>query len=173
MALVRAVARPDLPVPVWPDLDGNGLAVTHQQTGWLRTVWADDRLAQALGLASPVLADRVARLTAAPQPDPREVRRAVRSTARYHLRRAGRPTPFGYFAGVQAASFGPSCDLRWGDGHHVVPQASATRLARAIEQLEHLPAMLANLDVTPNNTVPVRGDRLGACLSNRQPTCVS
>ncbi|WP_224283690.1 lantibiotic dehydratase [Streptomyces sp. LS1784] len=160
VALVRAVAHPDLPVPVWPDLDGNGPVVTHQQTGWLRAVWADDRLAQALGLASPVLADRVARLTATPKPDPREVRRAVCSTARYLLRMADRPTPFGYFAGVHAASFGPSCDLRWGNEHHVVTQASATRLARAIEQLEHLPALLANLDVTANNTVHVRGDRL-------------
>ncbi|MFD8703647.1 lantibiotic dehydratase [Kitasatospora sp. NPDC059648] len=157
---MRAIARPDLPVPAWPDLDGNGPAVTHKQTEWLRAVWADDRLAQALGLASPVLTDRAARLTSAPQPDPREVRRAVRSTARYLLRMAGRPTPFGYFAGVQAASFGPSCDLRWGDGHHFVTRASATRLARAIERLEHLPALLANLDVTANNTVHVRGDRL-------------
>ncbi|MEV7027191.1 lantibiotic dehydratase [Kitasatospora sp. NPDC093558] len=123
-------------------------------------MWADDHVSQALGLASPVLADRVARLTAAPQPDPREVRRAGRSTARYLLRTAGRPTPFGYFAGVQGASFGPSCELRWGMEHHVATRTSAALLARAIERLEHSPVVLAALDVTANNTLQVRGDRL-------------
>ncbi|MDH6709205.1 thiopeptide-type bacteriocin biosynthesis protein [Kitasatospora sp. MAA19] len=123
-------------------------------------MWADRRLAQALGVASPVLARRVAQLTATPSPAPRDVRRAVLSTARYLVRAAGRPTPFGHFAGVQAASFGPSCDLRWGEGHHVVTRTSAARIARAIEQLERCPSVLARLDVTANTTVQVRGDRL-------------
>ncbi|MEU9074397.1 lantibiotic dehydratase [Kitasatospora sp. NPDC048538] len=160
VALVRAVASPDPAVPTWPDLDDNSPAAAQQQTRWLRTVWADGQLAQALELASPALTNQVAQLVATPQPDPREVRRTVHSTARYVLRAAGRPTPFGYFAGVQAASFGATSRLRWGDGHRVVSCISAARLTRAIEQLEHCPALLARLDVVANNTVHVRDDRL-------------
>ncbi|MFJ7911968.1 lantibiotic dehydratase [Kitasatospora sp. NPDC096204] len=159
-ALVRAVAHPDLPVPNWPDLSATGPAETLQQAQWLRTLWADDHLAQALQLASPTLADRIAQLIGAPQPNPRSVRRAALSTARYLLRAAGRATPFGHFAGVQAASFGPSCVVRWGDRHHAVTSASESLIAQAVDVLEHRPAVLALLDVTANNTVQVQGDRL-------------
>ncbi|MFE7588165.1 lantibiotic dehydratase [Kitasatospora sp. NPDC057512] len=160
VALVRAVARPDLRVPAWPDLDGDDPSASDRRTRWLRAVWADNELAQALGVASPVLARRVAQLTGTPSPAPRDVRRAALSTARYLARATGRPTPFGYFAGVQATSFGPSCELRWGDEHHVVTRPSAAGLARAIRQLEHCPTLLARLDVMANTTVQVRGDRL-------------
>lgn len=160
VALVRAVARPDLRVPAWPDLDGDGASASDRRMRWLRAVWADTLLSQSLGLASPALARRVAQLTASPSPSSRDVRRAALSTARYLARATGRPTPFGHFAGVQAASFGPSCDLRWGDEHHAVTRASTARLARLIERLERCPALLARLDVTANTTVQVRGDRL-------------
>ncbi|GLW74711.1 hypothetical protein Kpho02_70080 [Kitasatospora phosalacinea] len=160
VALVRAIAHPDRLVPDWPDLDGEDTDATHQQVLWLHTLWADNDLVQSLDLASPALTDRVAQLIAAPHPDPREVRRAAHATARYLLRAAGRATPFGYFAGVQAASFGPSCDVRWGDRHRVVTRVSASRLAGVIEQLERHSAVLARLDVAANNTVQVRGDRL-------------
>ncbi|MGW1173930.1 hypothetical protein ACWD4P_09400 [Kitasatospora sp. NPDC002543] len=81
-ALVRAVARPDLPAPAWPDLSATGPAAALQQAHWLRALWADAHLAQALELASPALADRIAQLIGGPQPNPREVRRAALSTAR-------------------------------------------------------------------------------------------
>ncbi|KJY28466.1 hypothetical protein VR45_32370 [Streptomyces sp. NRRL S-495] len=127
---------------------------------WLRAVWADERLAEALELAAPTLADRVRQLTEDPDPGSREVRRAALSTARYVLRASGRPTPFGLFAGVQAAFFGRSCELRWGTDHRIVRSVPAARLAEAIERLEHLPDVLAHLDVATNNTVHVRGERL-------------
>ncbi|MFJ9610421.1 lantibiotic dehydratase [Kitasatospora sp. NPDC101176] len=160
MALVRAVARPDLRIPAWPDLDGDDATAVDRRVRWLRAVWADPLLAQGLGLASPALARRIVELTASPSPSPRDVRRAALSTARYLVRAAGRPTPFGHFAGVQAAPFGASCDLRWGDEHHAVTRASAAHLARTIERLECCPALLARLEVTANTTVQVRGDRL-------------
>ncbi|MGW3071668.1 lantibiotic dehydratase [Kitasatospora sp. NPDC001132] len=160
VALVRAVARPDLPVPAWPDLSATGPTAALQQAQWLRALWADAHLAQALELASPALADRIAQLIDGRRPNPREVRRAALSTARYLLRAAGRATPFGRFAGVQAASFGPSCVVRWGDEHHVVTSVSESVIAQAVGLLECGPAVLALLDVTANNTVQVRGDRL-------------
>ncbi|MFJ5121348.1 lantibiotic dehydratase [Kitasatospora sp. NPDC088548] len=160
VALVRAVARPDLRVPAWPDLSAAGPAEALQQAQWLRALWADDHLARAFELASPALADRVAQLLGHSQPAVREVRRAALSTARYLLRAAGRATPFGRFAGVQAASFGPSCVVRWGDRHRTVTSASESLLAQAVGLLECRPAVLALLDVAANNTVQVRGDRL-------------
>ncbi|MFJ6619617.1 lantibiotic dehydratase [Kitasatospora sp. NPDC091335] len=160
MALVRAVARPDLPVPTWPDLTVTGPAPAAAQVGWLREVWADDDTAEALTLASPALARQVAQLVSSEQPAPREVRRAALSTARYLMRAAGRPTPFGHFAGVQAATFGPGADVRWGADHRIVVRASAGWLAPLIEQLERMPALLERLMVVANSNVLVRGDRV-------------
>ncbi|WUS42091.1 lantibiotic dehydratase [Kitasatospora sp. NBC_01250] len=160
VALVRAVARPDLPATAWPDLTAAGAELAHEQAAWLRAVWADEDLAEALSLASPTLSRRVEQLLTAERPTPRDVRHAALSTARYLLRAGGRPTPFGRFAGVQAADFGPAASLRWGGEHHVVAQASAAWISQAIERLENCSALLARLDVTANNTVHVRGGYL-------------
>ncbi|WP_369184154.1 lantibiotic dehydratase [Streptomyces sp. Y1] len=159
MALVRAVARPALLVPAWPDLTTTSPEPAVQQAGWLREVWADEDTAEALALASPALARQVRQLLSGEQ-RPREVRRAALSTARYLLRALGRPTPFGHFAGVQAATFAPVADLRWGDGHQVVARASSAWLAHVIGQLERIPALLSRLEVAANDTGHVRGDRL-------------
>ncbi|WP_345695761.1 lantibiotic dehydratase [Kitasatospora terrestris] len=157
---MRAVAHPDLPVPAWPDLTTDGTDLTLQRVEWLRAVWADDHLAEALSLASPVLARSVEQLTSSPQPAVREVRRAVLSTACYLLRAQGRSTPFGLFAGVQAATFRPLSSVRWGDDHRPVARASAAWLSGAVERLERCPGLLARLEVTANTTAHVRGDRL-------------
>ncbi|MFJ7910198.1 lantibiotic dehydratase [Kitasatospora sp. NPDC096204] len=158
VALVRAVAHPAPALPTWPDLDEAGLPARQLQ--WLREVWADESFAAALEQASPVLTQQVRQLTAASSPAPREVRRAALSTARYVLRAAGRPTPYGYFAGVQGASFAPVSTVRWGHGHRAARTVSAARLVDAIGQLEHLPGLLNLLHVAANNTVQVRGERL-------------
>ncbi|WP_308437627.1 lantibiotic dehydratase [Kitasatospora xanthocidica] len=130
------------------------------QVGWLREVWADEGLTEALALASPVLARQVVQLLSAGEPTPREVRRAALSTARYLLRATSRPTPFGHFAGVQAAGFGPAAEVRWGAEHHTVARASAAWVAQLIRQLEQTPAVLARLEVVANTTAHVRDDRL-------------
>ncbi|MFD7639186.1 lantibiotic dehydratase [Kitasatospora sp. NPDC059795] len=158
VALVRAVANPAPAVPAWPDLDEAGLPARQMQ--WLREAWADELLAVALEQASPVLAQQVRQLTTAAGAAPREVRRAALSTARYVLRAAGRPTPYGYFAGVQGASFASTSTLRWGCGHRVARTVPADRLTEATAQLEHLPGLLDLLDVVANNTVQIRGERL-------------
>ncbi|MEU9044454.1 MULTISPECIES: lantibiotic dehydratase [unclassified Kitasatospora] len=158
VALVRAVAHPAPAVPAWPDLDGAGQA--DRQLQWLREVWAEPSLAEALQQASPVLAQQVRQLAAADGPEPRRVRHAALSTARYVLRASGRATPFGFFAGVQGASFAPVSALRWGREHRATRTVSAARLDGAVSQLERLPGLLDLLDVVANNTVQVRGERL-------------
>ena len=159
VALVRAVARPELAVPVWPDLT---TAPGPQWLAWLGAVWADEDLAEAMALASPTLASQVGQLLDGDrEPAPRDVRRAVVSTAGYLLRAQGRPTPFGLFAGVEtAALLGPAAVVRFGKDRHIVARAAAGWLADVIKHLEAVPALLERLEVTANNTAQVRGERL-------------
>jgi hypothetical protein len=72
--------------------------------GWLRGVWAVDAVADAIGHASPVLAQQVKEVCAGRCPEVRKSRRVVLAMARYLLRMTGRATPFGLFAGVASAS---------------------------------------------------------------------
>ncbi len=160
VALVRAVARPDLPVHELPNLAVGSGRSSGEQERWLREVWADRRLAEAVELASPALALSIADLLAAERPAAERVRRAALSTARYILRAQGRPTPFGLFAGVQAAAVGGAARADWGTGDCRNTRVPAARIAEEIDHLERCPEVLARLKVVANNTVQVRGDRL-------------
>ncbi|WP_280718911.1 lantibiotic dehydratase [Kitasatospora sp. MAP5-34] len=158
--MVRAVANSLSAAPDWPDVTRTAAGQVPESTAWLRAAWADEDTAEALSLASPTLARQIEQLCQDDNPNAREVRRAVLATGRYLLRAAGRPTPFGFFAGVQTARFAPSAALSWGHGHRPVVRAAAGWLAEVIAQLEDCPMLLAQLEVVANNTVIVRGDRL-------------
>ncbi|MEV0177085.1 lantibiotic dehydratase [Streptomyces sp. NPDC050803] len=127
---------------------------------WLRAVWVDKDVAEALQHSSPVLAARVGALCTAEHPAPRDVQRAALSVARYLLRAQHRATPFGLFAGVATAEFGPQARADWGEEHMVVGRAGAEWLAALVERLESCPDLLERLPVVVNNTVTYRGDRL-------------
>ncbi|KDN85871.1 Lantibiotic dehydratase domain-containing protein [Kitasatospora cheerisanensis KCTC 2395] len=157
---MRAVARPDLAVPVWPELTATGPDHLPTWTRWLRTVWSDEQLAEALGQASAALARQVEALCSAAAPDARDTRRAVLSTARYLLRATARPTPFALFAGVQTTTFALNSQLRWGEQHQALARAGAEWLALVITQLEDCPQLLTRLNVVANSNAAVRGDRL-------------
>jgi hypothetical protein len=58
-ALVRAVARPTLPCPPLPDLDDRSPNGSATCIAWLREVWANSSVAEALEHANPVLAVQV------------------------------------------------------------------------------------------------------------------
>ncbi|WP_093783753.1 lantibiotic dehydratase [Actinacidiphila guanduensis] len=118
---------------------------------WIRSVWRDPSLVQALHHASPVLAQEAEALIRAVAPSPRDVRRVGLSVARYLLRALHRPTPFGLFAGVAAASFGAP-RAAWGEDHAVVARAGAEWLTKLIEQLERSGELLPLLSVVVNNT---------------------
>ncbi|AQS71884.1 lantibiotic dehydratase [Streptomyces pactum] len=140
---------------------------------WLRTVLADYDLAEALEYASPVLAARVrsvctsvepstarvAPSTARVEPSARQVGRVALSVARYLLRSRHRATPFGLFAGVTVAGFGPQARASWGGEHVAVGHAGAEWLAAVVERLESCPGLFERLPVVVNNTVTSRGDR--------------
>jgi thiopeptide-type bacteriocin biosynthesis protein len=143
-----------------PDLDdrsSNGLAAC---IAWLRAVWSDDDVVEALQHASPVLTAQVRGVCASANPSARDVRRTALSVARYLLRSEHRATPFGLFAGVATAQFGPQARAGWGVEHVAVGRAGAEWLDVVIEQLESCPDLLERLPVVVNNTVTSRGDRL-------------
>ncbi|MEU5839620.1 lantibiotic dehydratase [Streptomyces diacarni] len=130
------------------------------QTGWLRTVLSIADIEEGLQQASPILAARARALGESAQPHRRDVRRAVLSVARYLLRAAHRPTPFGLFAGVTTAEFGPRVQACWGSEPVAVVRASAPWLADVITYLESCPDLLSRLTVIANSTMTTRGDRL-------------
>ncbi|MFH9246686.1 lantibiotic dehydratase [Streptomyces lydicus] len=159
-ALLRAVARPELPVSPCPDLDDPSPRSAAARLAWLREVWSEEDVAEALEHASPALASQVRALCASSTPAARDVRRAVASVARYVLRAEHRATPFGMFAGVASASIGPRPHTTWGPDNTVIGRASAEWLTAVVERLEACPELLERLLVVLNNTTARRGDRL-------------
>ncbi|MGW5051476.1 lantibiotic dehydratase [Actinokineospora sp. NPDC004072] len=127
---------------------------------WLRQVWATESVSDAIGHASPRLAEQIRTLCASNNPGERETRRAVLSVVRYLARMTCRPTPNGLFAGVVPASFAHRAHRRWGTAHRAVARGESGWLAEVIRQLERRPEVLLNLLVVANTTVMVRGDRL-------------
>ncbi|MET9565442.1 lantibiotic dehydratase [Streptomyces tauricus] len=127
---------------------------------WLRVVWANGDVAEALQHSSPVLATQVRALCTADHPALRDVQRAVLSVVRYLLRAQHRATPFGLFAGVATAGFGPQARADWGEEHVAVGRAGAEWMAVLVARLESCTDLLERLPVVINNTVTYRGDRL-------------
>lgn len=68
--------------------------------------------------------------------------------------------PFGLFAGVATAEFGPQARADWGEEHVAVGRAGAEWLAALVARLESCPDLLERLPIVINNTVTYRGDRL-------------
>ncbi|MFH8467671.1 lantibiotic dehydratase [Streptomyces sp. NPDC017991] len=127
---------------------------------WLRVVWANRDVAEALQHSSPALATQVRSLCTTDHPALRDVQRAVLSVIRYLLRAQHRATPFGLFAGVATAEFGSQARADWGEEHVAVGRAGAEWMAALVARLEACPDLLERLPVVINNTVTYRGDRL-------------
>ncbi|MFI5689996.1 lantibiotic dehydratase [Streptomyces sp. NPDC051636] len=159
-ALVRAVAWPTLPVGPCPGLGDTSPSSAAAQLAWLREVWSQEEIVEALEHASPALASQVRTLCSSGAPSPRDVRRAATSVNRYLLRAEHRATPYGLFAGVAAAEIGPRASASWGSDHAVVSRASAEWLAAVVERLESCPELMDRLLVTCNNTAMERDGRL-------------
>jgi thiopeptide-type bacteriocin biosynthesis protein len=162
-ALVRATAHlAGTDLPPWPDLAGSTDADAGQWRDWLERVWSQRQLAEAIEVASPVLARQVGKALAGHCDEPRQMRRIVMSVARYVLRMTDRATPFGLFAGVAPAVFGPRLMARWGEDHHPVVRPDAEWLASVVTVLESCPELLRRLPVVASNLCVVQGDRLVA-----------
>jgi thiopeptide-type bacteriocin biosynthesis protein len=162
IALLRAVAQPDLGLPSWPDLTGvaKGSSQLASQLAWLRAVIEAETFGDQLRYAAPDLVRQAGVLCGAATPAPSDVRRAVLSVARYALRSQGRPTPFGLFAGVTTVTLGVATRAEWGSDHRAVIAAAPGWLADVTARLETCPELLSGLPVIANGSVMVRGDRL-------------
>lgn len=156
-ALLRASMHPGgMDLPPWPgDTAGAGPWRT-----WLAKVWAMRPVAEAVALASPVLADQVETMLAGRQPGTGQARRMAMTLARYLVRMRGRATPFGTFAGVSPASFGPHPVLRVSEDHRVRTRADAVWLADVTARLEARLPLLLRLPVQVNDLAVERGGRL-------------
>src|SRR5690606_31572511 len=83
-ALVRVAAGGDgLRDVAWPDLDGAAGEPVEQWRAWLAQVWAHEPFAEAVEVASPVLARQVEHACAGHDIPPRQLRRLVLSAAKY------------------------------------------------------------------------------------------
>ena len=130
--LLRAAARPlDSAFAPWPDP-----ADSEELRAWLVKAWQDPVLREAVACASPSLALRADRIAAGRGVPARQVRSAAVALARYQLRAAGRPTPFGLFAGVAGARFGGSALVRFGEAHRAAARCDAAWLLSVIERCE-------------------------------------
>ena len=130
--LLRAAARSlDSAYVSWPDP-----ADSEELRTWLVKAWKDPLLREAVACASPSLALRADRITADPDVAARRVLSAAVALARYLLRAAGRPTPFGLFAGVAGARFGGSASVRFGEAHRAAARCDAGWLLSVIERCE-------------------------------------
>jgi thiopeptide-type bacteriocin biosynthesis protein len=141
--LLRAAARSlDSALVPWPDpADGEGLRV------WLVKAWEDPVLREAVACASPSLALRADRIAAGLGVPARQVLSAAVALGRYQLRAAGRPTPFGLFAGVAGARFGGSALVRFGEAHRAAARCDAAWLLSVIERCEACAPLAGRLSV--------------------------
>ncbi|MGH3671840.1 MAG: lantibiotic dehydratase family protein, partial [Pseudonocardiaceae bacterium] len=155
-----AVSGSELDLPPWPDLTGDTSEHVREWQSWLRRVWVQDALVEAIEVASPVLACRVGHVCSGQVQQPSQVRRVVESVIRYLLRLTSRATPFGLFAGVAPVRIGSAAIVRWGERHRATARPDTAWLAEVITQLEAGPDVLRDLPVMANNLGFVRGDRL-------------
>lgn len=166
-AMVRISAlSPADDVPPWPNMTGSPDDQVDQWRQWLRLMWASDRFAAAVELASPVLAKRVRKICSGDDHKQRQVQRAALSVARYALRMTSRATPFGLFAGVAPARLGEPTRVRVGQRHHAVVRIDTEWLADVIASMEAQPRLRKRLLVVGNNLVAERDGKL--IVDNRQ-----
>ena len=156
--MLRAAALSLDCAPRGPDLDDAGACQV-----WLRQVWTLPGLAEAVRQATPGLAGRIDEIIAGQAASSKPVRRAARSALRYVARAAGRPTPFGLFAGVSPVEVAAQTHVRWGTDHRPVARADALWLSDVIDRLETDPALLDLLDVVFTDVAAARGGRLQIC----------
>ncbi|MBB5998748.1 lantibiotic dehydratase [Streptomonospora salina] len=155
-------------LPSWPDLSDE--AQVEQWCGWLTEVWARPPVAEAVRLASPVLAQRLEALCGGHRPRPAQVRRMVLSVARYVVRMQRRSTPFGLFAGIAPLRFGAEVTAAGAGEPLVRTRADAAWLSTVIARLEASTEVLRRVPVMVNDLAAVRGERVVVSGAPRSPT---
>ncbi|MCQ8773609.1 lantibiotic dehydratase [Streptomyces telluris] len=127
------------------------------------------RLREAVRISSPALATSADRLLSGRITGAARRRRVALALTRYAVRAAGRPTPFGLLAGVCAARFGDTADVRVGENHRRAVQPDGAWLAALLSSLEQDPDILCHLRLVVNDQCRVRGNRLVLPTGRRTP----
>jgi hypothetical protein len=160
-ALVRAATHASsIEFPPWPDLTEVTDEHLLQWREWLRQVWACESFTAAVEVASPALARHVEQVCDDHRPQSRQVRRVVMSVMRYLVRARSRATPFGLFAGVAPARFGPRLAVSYGKQHQAIARIDTEWLTSVIERLEASDELRHRLQVVLNDVAFVRDGRL-------------
>lgn len=158
-AVVRAAARRPDDSPVWPDLTDPS-APQESWRAWLQQMWQAADFATAVEFSSPDLARGVHQIRVGEPVEDHALRRAVLSVLRYLLRARSRATPFGLFAGVEAAHIGAAPALRTGTGHRAVTRPDAVWTAALVDRLEQHPRLRPHLTLLASSLAFERDGRL-------------
>jgi thiopeptide-type bacteriocin biosynthesis protein len=160
-ALLRTPALPvaqvaGTRVDLGPDRDG----YRERLVEFVRAMLGDPMLREAAAVSSEPLAGALGQVQAGKPVELAKLRRAAHTAARYRLRMAGRPTPFGLLAGVATAAFDTGTKVRFGADHRKGVRPDAGWLTGLVAGWEHDPAVRSRLRVVANDLCIVRGDRL-------------
>lgn len=153
--MLRAPAHSSDVTSRWPDVE---LESAQEWAGWLKDIWSEPDVREAIGHASPALAESVEALCGGSHINIRASRRAALATMRYLLRMTGRSVPFGLLAGVGAVKFGNEPGVHWGTHHQVIARANGQWLAAVAGILESAPRTVRCLSVMTNTSTFMRGD---------------
>ncbi|MFD9715851.1 lantibiotic dehydratase family protein [Streptomyces sp. NPDC059076] len=156
-AMLRAavnLAGPEM--PPWP---GPGAPLDSWRS-WLAAVWASDAFRLAVSSASPDLARRTESILAGRSPKARRVRRTALALARYAIRSARRPTPYGLFAGVALVEFGDTAGVHIGTRHQVSVRPDPAAVDAAVSGWEADGERMADVEVCVNTLAQRRGTRV-------------
>ncbi|MGW9117055.1 lantibiotic dehydratase [Streptomyces sp. NPDC055663] len=159
VVLLRAAVLP-LPGGTEGAVSDPGSAAGAGLRAWTARLAADPSFMAAVALASPSLADDVRKVLDGAELKEKRLRRVAVSLAKYHLRMTHRPTPFGLFAGVALAEFGPRPALELGSAHRSRSRPDAGWLEHVLELLHTTPGVLERTRLIANDLRTVRDGRL-------------
>lgn len=146
--------------PTLVDIKPEEINSDEQLKSFMRVVLEDPVFREAVVVSGGSLLSTVERLESGQPVTRAKLRRAALALARYLLGTAGRPTPFGLFAGVAVAEFGDTAEVLLGDEHRPDVQPDLGWLTDLVRRWELLPGVLSRMRLMANNLCFVRGDRL-------------
>lgn len=165
--LLRAAASADLlTLPAWPVSRDQEQVTFAAWRSWLQAAWADPLAAEAVEVASPVLASSIEAILTGSLVDARKARRAALSLYRYFIRSRCRSTPFGMFAGIASASFGSRTVAYFSGRDQVVARPGSEWVEAVISAVEQDHELLSAVEVCASNLCLLRDGRVEVPLSH-------
>lgn len=156
-AIARSPVRAD--GPDRPRLPGD-LTDPHALREFLLAVVSDPVVAEAITVSSSPLGAILDRVASGAAVEPKRLRGAALSAARYLSRMTHRATPFGLLAGVSSVQFQDGPKVRVGTRHRRGVRVDMGWLAAVSQPWETDPDVLPHLTLVANDLSFVRGDRL-------------